>query len=47
LAIPESAAGLQDSSTARQSGRAFFEGLIRDHLDIGHPNKVVLSVDPS
>ena len=25
-----------------QSGRAFFESLIRDHLDIGRPGQVVL-----
>jgi hypothetical protein len=28
-----------------QSGRAFFEGLIRDHLDIGRPEQVVLVFD--
>lgn len=28
-----------------QAGRAFFEGLIRDHLDIGRPNNVVLLFD--
>ena len=28
-----------------QAGRAFFEGLIRDHLDIGRPQQVVLVFD--
>ncbi len=28
-----------------QAGRAFFEGLIRDHLDIGRPKQVVLVFD--
>jgi len=28
-----------------QAGRAFFEGLIRDHLDIGRPSSVVLLFD--
>lgn len=28
-----------------QSGRAFFEGVIRDHLDIGRPRNVVLIFD--
>ncbi len=28
-----------------QAGRAFFEGLIRDHLDIGRPHQVVLVFD--
>lgn len=28
-----------------QSGRAFFEGLIRDHLDVGRPEQVVLVFD--
>ena len=28
-----------------QTGRAFFEGLIRDHLDIGRPQQVVLVFD--
>jgi hypothetical protein len=31
--------------THPQAGRAFFEGLIRDHLDIGRPSKVVLLFD--
>jgi len=28
-----------------QSGRAFFEGVIRDHLDVGRPRQVVLVFD--
>jgi hypothetical protein len=28
-----------------QTGRAFFEGLIRDHLDVGRPDQVVLIFD--
>src|SRR3989441_8705617 len=28
-----------------QAGRAFFEGVIRDHLDIGRPDQVVLIFD--
>lgn len=28
-----------------QSGRAFFEGLIRDHLDVGRPDQVALLFD--
>jgi hypothetical protein len=28
-----------------QAGRAFFEGLIRDHLDLGRPDQVVLVFD--
>lgn len=28
-----------------QAGRAFFEGLIRDHLDVGRPQQVVLVFD--
>jgi len=28
-----------------QAGRAFFEGLIRDHLDVGRPHNVVLVFD--
>ena len=28
-----------------QAGRAFFEGLIRDHLDLGRPDQVVLIFD--
>lgn len=28
-----------------QAGRAFFEGLIRDHLDVGRPEQVVLTFD--
>lgn len=31
--------------TRPQAGRAFFEGLIRDHLDIGRPGNVVLLFD--
>lgn len=35
---------VSDTRVFRQprAGRAFFEGLIRDHLDIGRPNNVVL-----
>ena len=28
-----------------QAGRAFFEGVIRDHLDIGRPSSVALIFD--
>ncbi len=31
--------------TRPQAGRAFFEGLIRDHLDVGRPTNVVLLFD--
>jgi hypothetical protein len=29
-----------------QTGRAFFQGVIRDHLDLGRPDQVVLVFDP-
>jgi hypothetical protein len=28
-----------------QAGRAFFEGVIRDHLDVGRPDQVALVFD--
>ena len=33
------------SSTDPKAGRAFFEGVIRDHLDVGRPDQVVLIFD--